>query len=281
GVTKGKSIAQWIQAGYENSGVKDLVSWDKLNEKGYYVVPTREGWDKDPAGLIKFYEDPEHNPLQTPTGKIEFYSDRLAKCFPDDKERPPVPHWIEKGVTHDERIRGERAEKYPLLVVSNHGRWRIHAQCDDISWTREIPTCKVKSADGYLYEPIWVNPSDAAKRHIKSGDILKVYNERGAVLGGAYVTERIIPGAISMDHGARCDFIIPGKLDRGGAINLISPEGTTSKNCGGEATSGYLAEVEKVSDTQMKEWRKQYPDAFNREYDEESGLKFDSWIVNP
>jgi len=34
--------------------------------------------------------------------------------------------------------------KYPLLVMSNHGRWRVHAQCDDITWTREAPTCKVK-----------------------------------------------------------------------------------------------------------------------------------------
>ena len=50
-----------------------------------------------------------------------------------------------------------------------------------------------------------------------------------------------------MDHGASADFIIPGKLDRGGAINLIAPDGLTSKNCAGQATSGFLAEVERVS----------------------------------
>ena len=37
-----------------------------------------------------------------------------------------------------------------------------------------------------MYEPLWINPTDAAKRGIKSGDIVKVYNERGIVLGGAY-----------------------------------------------------------------------------------------------
>ena len=42
-----------------------------------------------------------------------------------------------------------------------------------------------------------------------------------------------------MDHGARCDSIVPGKIDRGGAIDLISPDGITSKNCVGEATSGF------------------------------------------
>jgi trimethylamine-N-oxide reductase (cytochrome c) len=33
--------------------------------------------------------------------------------------------------------------------MSNHPRWRTHAQNDDIVWTREIPTCKVKGYDGY------------------------------------------------------------------------------------------------------------------------------------
>ena len=51
----------------------------------------------------------------------------------------------------------------------------------------------------------------AAERGIKNGDIVKVFNERGTVLGGAYVTERMMPGVAYMDHGARCDWIITGK----------------------------------------------------------------------
>jgi len=165
-----------------------------------------------------------------------------------------------------------------LLLMSNHGRWRVHAQGDDISWTREAPTCKVKGADGYMYEPLWINPKTAAERGIESGDIVKAYNERGAVLGGAYVTERLMPGVAYMDHGARCDWIIPGKLDRGGAINLITPEGIISKNCAGQATSGFLVEVEKVTMAQMEEWKKKYPDAFEREYDPGAGLRFNAWV---
>jgi anaerobic selenocysteine-containing dehydrogenase len=276
--TDNKTVEQWIKQGYENSGVQDLVSWEELNKKGYYISPTRDNWDKGPAGIIDFYKDPEGSPLSTPTGKIEFYSERLASKFPDDRERPPVPHWIEKSEMHDERISCERAKKYPLLIMSNHGRWRIHAQCDDISWTREIPTCKVKGWDGYMYEPLWINPVDAVKRDIKNGDIVKAYNERGAVLGGAIVWERIMPGVVYQDHGARVDFIIPGELDRGGAINLIAPDGLISKNCGGQATSGYLVEVEKVAMSQMEQWKKQYPDAFAREYDPASGLRFNAWI---
>ena len=167
---------------------------------------------------------------------------------------------------------------YPLLMMSNHGRWRTHAQGDDITWTREVPTCKVKGSDGYLYEPLWLNPSEAAKRSIQNGDIVKIFNERGIVLGGAYVTERLIAGVAYMDHGSRCDWIIPGMVDRGGAINLICPHNTLSKNALGEATSGYLVEVEIVSMEQMNEWRNNYPEAFERKYDPAAGLCFDAWI---
>jgi hypothetical protein len=81
-----------------------------------------------------------------------------------------------------------------------------------------------------------------------------------------------------MDHGARVDWIVPGEIDRGGAINLISPNNIISKHCPGMATSSYLVEVEKVSMTQMEEWKKQYPEAFAREYDPASGLRFNAWV---
>lgn len=276
--TEGKTVDEWIKYGYEHSGIQGMVSWEELKEKIYYVIPTAPGWEKDTPGLRLFHDNPEANPLKTPSGKLEFYSARLAQYFPDDKERPPVPHWIEKGETHDERLSSDRAKQYPLLVMSNHGRWRLHAQCDDISWTREAPTCKVKGWDGYLYEPVWIHPTTAEKRGIKDGDLVKVFNGRGAVLCGAIVFERIMPGVVSVDHGARCDWIIPEKLDRGGAINLISPGEVLSKNCAGQATSGYLAEVEKVTMAQMDEWRREYPEAFNREYDPASGLRFNAWV---
>jgi anaerobic selenocysteine-containing dehydrogenase len=228
--------------------------------------------------MKEFYEDPDNHPLKTPSGKIEFYSQNLARHFPDDEERPPVPHWIEKGISHDERVSSSRARKYPLLMMSNHGRWRVHAQADDVSWTREAPTCKVNGPDGYKYEPLWINPADASSRGIENGDILKILNERGTVLGGAFVTERMMPGVVYMDHGARYDPIIPGELDRGGAINTITPHNTTSKNATGMVVSSFLVEVVSVSGEEMRKWRKEYPAAFNRKYDPASGLRFNAWV---
>jgi molybdopterin guanine dinucleotide-containing S/N-oxide reductase-like protein len=278
-VSEGKSIEEWIRYIFEEHyNFTKYVTWEEFEKRGYYCFRAASDWESDPPGFRKFYEDPENNPLGTPSGKLEFYSARLAEHFPDDEERPPYPKWIERGETHDERITGDRAKKYPLLMMSNHPKWRMHAQCDDISWTREALTCKVKGFDGYMYEPLWINPATAAERGIKNGDIVKSYNERGIVLGGALVWERIMPGVVYMDHGARVDWIIPGELDRGGAINLISPTAITSKHCLGQATSGFLVEAAKVSDKEWEEWRIKYPEAFEREYDPASGLRFNAWV---
>lgn len=180
---------------------------------------------------------------------------------------------------HDERLSSHRAKMFPLLLMSNHGRWRVHAQCDDITWTREAPTCKVTGPDGYKYEPMWINPKDAEERGIQNGDIVKMFNEQGIVLFGAYVTERLRPGVVYADHGARHDPIKSGEIERGGAINTIAPGFTTSHNCVGQATSGYLVQVERLSWEEMDRWRREYPEAFERKYDPAAGLRFDAWVV--
>ena len=76
-------------------------------------------------------------------------------------------------------------------------------------------------------------------------------------------------GAVYVDHGASYDPIVPGELDRGGAINTITPHNTTSKNATGMAVSGFLVEVERVN---LDELRKKYPEAFKRPYRPASGL---------
>lgn len=285
--TWGKSVEDWMKWGWDSRNVEKSsgMTWAQFKEKKFVAHPFDPNWQarlKDRPGARGFYEDPKANPLKTPTGLIEFESTFMVKNFPNDKERPPVPHWIPEGATHNENPLGERGKKYPLLVVSNHGRHRLHAENDDVSWLREIETCKVKGIDGYMYEPIWIHPTEAAKRGIVNGDIIGMFNERGMVLGGAYVTERIIPGAAYQDHGARVDPIVADPklpqseyIDRGGANNLICPEPQLSLNCGGQVGSGFLVEVKKIDIQALKA---KYPEAFARDYDPASGLRFSGWV---
>jgi trimethylamine-N-oxide reductase (cytochrome c) len=162
----------------------------EFNDKKYFVPPISSDWKDDPPGVRLFYENPTDNPLQTDSGLIEFYADKIAENFPDDDERGPLAKWVVGGPggkyeggyvigwTHDESLWGERCKDYPLIIVSNHCRWRHHVQHDGQTWLREIPTCKIV-VDGYAYEPVWINPVNADERGIVHGDIVKVFNERG------------------------------------------------------------------------------------------------------
>ena len=282
-IDKGMSDDMWIETAFQSSRLVEEIDWDTYKEKGYYYPKLEENWEQMAPGMRNFYENPEEYPLDTPTGKIEFWSQALADNFPDDKERTPMARWIvggpaEEGWTHDETFWGERCKKYPLLVTANPAKWRVHVQGDDIKWFREIETCKVKGKDGYLYEPLWLALEDAEARGIEDGDIVKMFNERGTILCGARISERVTARSVVIAKGSRVDPIAP-HLDRGGAANLICPGNQVSKHCKGFAVTGYLAEVAKVTDEEYEGWKRDYPEAFARDYDPAIGINRKSWVI--
>jgi anaerobic selenocysteine-containing dehydrogenase len=182
--------------------------------------------------------------LGTPSGKIEFVSQTLQQFDPKDEERPPMPRYIPSWEGYNTR---QLVDKYPLQLISPHPRFSYHTHHDNKSlWLDDIPQHRVKK-DGYAYWPIRIHPLDAEKRDIKDGDLVKVYNARGAVICSAHVTERIKPGSChSYEAGAKYDPLEPGKagsIDRGGCINLLTPARMVSKNAPGEANNSCLVEV--------------------------------------
>ena len=265
-----------IKKGFMNSGCQDMISYEEWMEKGYFVVPTAKDWENDRYHFSDWYKDAECERLSTPTGKIEFYSTGLAEHYPDDVERPPVPHFVPYGESHQESLLHPRSKEFPFLLITNHPRWRVHANNDDNTWCREIETCKVVGPDGYAYEPLWINPQDAVRLNMHDGDIVRMFNDRGAVLGGVRLSERVIPGALYQDHGARVDNIVVGEFDRAGANNLICPSNTTSKNCPGEVTNSFLVNVEKVDVFALAA---QYPEAFSKKYDPATGQIAEAVII--
>jgi trimethylamine-N-oxide reductase (cytochrome c) len=275
-----KATERVIELFWQGCGVAHLDDDDEFHKKDIFVLPVSKNLKDVPPGIRPFADDPENNPLSTPTGKLEFTSTGIDKHFPDDQERPPYPKWVEKSELHDENLSSERAVKYPLLCMSNHGRWRFHANLDDITWNREIETMKIRGEDGYQYEPAWLHPKTAAERGIKHRDIIRIFNERGTVLCAAYVTERLTPGVVYVDHGSRFDPIDAETLDRGGAINLISPHNNISKHATGMVVSGYLVETAKVTDEDMAELKAKYPKSFERKVDNACGVCLDGWLVN-
>lgn len=68
---------------------------------------------------------------------------------------------------------------------------------------------------------IWMNDLDAAKRGIKNGDLVEVFNARGRLRIAAKVTPRIIPGTVAMPEGGWAMTNKEG-VDIGGCINRLT-----------------------------------------------------------
>ena len=100
--------------------------------------------------------------------------------------------------------------------------------------------------DGHYYWVLRLNPSDAAARGISAGDLVKVFNDRGAVLCAALLTERLQPGVA---HGYESSAVYdpmgePGRsVDRGGCLNLLSPRRSQIKNSHSMANSTAMVEI--------------------------------------
>jgi molybdopterin guanine dinucleotide-containing S/N-oxide reductase-like protein len=255
----GKSEEDWIRAYFDISDLPKHISWEELKEKGYYVIPAPEPYTSTPA-FRWFYEGrdcdtpDEMNPnkgterasqLATPSGKIEFVSGSLSTRTPDDEERPPIPRYIPSWEGPD----SELATRYPLQMISPHPRYSFHSHFDKTgSWVNEIPDHR-RLINGYYYWTIRISPSDAAARSIKDGDVVRLYNDRGSVLGAATVTERIKSGVVhSFCSCGKYDPVEPGKpysLDRGGCVNLLTSDRLMSRNAPGMAPNSCLVEIER------------------------------------
>jgi molybdopterin guanine dinucleotide-containing S/N-oxide reductase-like protein len=255
--TDGKTDKEWVRALFEISDVAKLVSWDEFEQKGYYIIPVPEEYKPTPA-LRWFYEGrecdtpdpgnpkkntPKARELGTSSGKIEFESQSLKEHFPDDRERPPVPHFIPNW----EGFESEQSKKYPLQLISPHARYSFHTHHDKHSqWLDRIPGHRI-SKNGYSWKIIRLNEKDAEARDINHGDIVKVYNDRGAVLGLAQITGRVRPGTVhSWASSAKYDPLEAGKfgsIDRGGCTNILTPSRMVSANAPGMVSNSCLVEI--------------------------------------
>ncbi len=253
----GKTEEDWIRKQYEVSDLPKYISYEEFKKKGYFVVPLPKDYKPTPA-LRWFYEgrrrdtpdtrapDPDKKEgLGTYSGKIEFVSQSLKKYFPKDKERPPLARYIPSWEGHESPL----AKKYPLQLISPHPRYSYHTHYDaHCEWLADIPGHRIRK-NGYNWIVIRVNPVDAEKRKIQNHDIIKVYNDRGAVLGIAHVTELVRPGVIHCyASSGKYDPLEPGKPyspDRGGCINILTPGRMMSKNAPGMAPNSCLVEIEK------------------------------------
>lgn len=210
--TEGRTQEQWLQYLYQKMQARDadLPSYEALREMGVYKR-------KDPNGHFvaykKFRQDPQANPLNTPSGKIEIYSERLATIantwtLAKDEVISPLPVYGSSFEGWDDELRNE----LPLQMFGFHYKSRTHSSYGNID-----------VLDASCPQEIWMNPIDAEKRNIQQGDMVRVFNRRGEVILPAKVTPRIMPGVTAMGQGAWHQADMNGdKIDRGGCVNTLT-----------------------------------------------------------
>ncbi|MDT2017948.1 MAG: molybdopterin guanine dinucleotide-containing S/N-oxide reductase [Planktomarina sp.] len=218
--TEGRSKLEWQRWIYEQT--QDNARAVKIDMPNYETF-LKDGWFKlsDPVKQIvmleNFRDDPISNPLDTPSGRIEIFSETVANFRYDDC--PGHPTWQEPY-----EWLGRVDARWPLHLISNQPKDKLHSQLDH---------GQVSSAKKVNFrEPIHINPSDAADRDLRNGDVVQVNNSRGACLAGVVIDNALREGVVQMSTGAWYDPEDPSKpnsLCKHGNPNVLTRDKGTSK----------------------------------------------------
>lgn len=190
----------------------EIDDFDRFMEQGLARLPAPE----DAVAFAREVRDPVAHPFSTPSGKIEIYSTTIARD-PDPYGLgaiPPIPTWIDPFAAEP---------RYPLMLLSSKSRARTHSTHDN--------QAILARADR---QDVWIHPADAAARGIGDGQRVRVFNDRGATVLPARVTDRTLPGVVSIKEGA---WFTPGDghADTRGCANVLtadraSPAGAATYN---------------------------------------------------
>lgn len=138
-------------------------------------------------------------PLDTESGKIEFYSNWIAEA---DLTKAILTHGGNKSFGHGylppmarykhtpEGMYSPKVNQYPLYMVTPHSFYRHHTAYDHSLWFRDEHR-----------NSVWLSVSDAKARGIKDGDQVRVFNSAGEAIIPAYVTSRMLPGVCCIIFG--------------------------------------------------------------------------------
>jgi biotin/methionine sulfoxide reductase len=238
--TEGRSVDQWLRHMYDQAKVAaeklglSLPDFDTFWARGYVEHP-------EPAAghvlLEQFRADPVAHGLGTPSEKIEIFSATIDGFGYDDC--PGHPTWLEPA----EWLGSKLARRYPLHLLSHQPATRLHSQYDHGRVSRES---KVESR-----EPISLNPLDAAERGIVEGDVVRVFNDRGACLAGAVLREDLRRGVAIMATGAWYDPLEPGEIGtlcKHGNPNVLTRDVGSSRLSQGCSAQTALVQVERFDE---------------------------------
>lgn len=239
--TEGKTADEWVRHLYNTTRANaqeksinlpafdDFIKGDSID-----LSPQLE----DQQYLIeKFIEDPNLYPVTlTESGKFEIFSETIGKYELDDC--PPHPTWMEK----EEWLGSKRALLYPLHLISNQPKNRLHSQLD------HGPVSRKSKINGR--EVMLIHNVAALERGLRSDDIVRLFNDRGSCLAAVQLTDDIRPDVVVLPTGAWFDpedSQVEGSMDIHGNPNILTRDVGSSKLGQGCTAHSCLVDVEKYT----------------------------------
>lgn len=231
--TEGRSADDWIDLLYAefraSAAARGIEAPDlpSLKAQNWVRLPIRiEGPNR--TLMAPFREDPEAAPLGTPSGKIEIFSDRIAGFGYDDCPGHPV--WLPPS-----EWLGAATQAAPLHLVSPQPGDKLHSQLE----------CALADQHGARPETLIIHPGDAAARGIATGDLVRVYNARGACRARVRLSDDIHPGVVALPTGAW--YGDPGSnIDPDGNPNVLTRDIGTSRLGQGSSAHSALVDVARL-----------------------------------
>jgi biotin/methionine sulfoxide reductase len=233
--TEGRDADGWLRHLYARTQSAlaklqhDAPDFDTFWQRGELELPMQD----DDGGIVAaFRRDPEAHPLQTPSGKIEIASETIAGFGYDDC--PGHPAWLTPTDVPDAR--------HTLRLIANQPARRLHSQLD---FGEHSQAGKHRGR-----EVARLHPTDAAARGIGEGDIIRLFNDRGACLAAVSLSEDVCRGVVHLPTGAWYDPVDPDEdspLCVHGNPNVLTRDVGTSRlaqGCTGQLTA---VEVERFT----------------------------------
>lgn len=236
--TEGRTAQQWIEHLYEqwrgfvltDPAHVEAPAFDEFWRRGFVRMRTEDGLSL----FSDFRDDPERNPLTTPSGRIEIFSADIDGFGYDDCAGHP--RWFEP----DEWLGGPRAQRFPLHLIANQPRTRLHGQLDHGGTSQ---ASKIRGR-----EPIRLHPADAADRGLAAGEVVRVFNDRGACLAGVVLDDGVRRGVVQLSTGAWYDPLDPSDPNSmcvHGNPNVLTADVGSSRLAHGCTGQHVLVEVER------------------------------------
>lgn len=233
--SEGRDARQWVAYLYERT----RQGWQ---ERGVALPAFEDFWAQgtlrlqqgpDDGGILRtFRDDPQGHPLPTPSGKVHLSSERVASFGYADC--PGHPAWLPPVDVP--------TSSHPLWLVANQPEGKLHSQLDFGAYSQSL---KVKGREVCV-----LHPAAAAARGIGDGDIVRLFNERGACLAAARLSADQREDVVRLPTGAWLDAVDDGQgglLCVHGNPNVLTRDvGTSSlgQGCTGQLTAVQIERFE-------------------------------------